>query len=221
MNSQAAWNRNGWIDLFGRHGFRAVALDSRGHGLSEKPKTVDMYASNEMADDVIRLLDHLHVDRVHIIGHSLGARIAFDVARRYRDRINSIVGISIGENLFQQVSAAMLIRAMNGETVPEGVRDVAERILALDNDREALIACLSAPRGVPDREGLAKLSLPVLLVCGDRDVIVGDPTALTAVLPGSQLKIIEGCEHTDVLKSSACQSAVLSFLRRRDATNKC
>ena len=52
--------------------YRVIALDARGHGKSGKPHDAKAYGL-EMGLDVIRLLDHLRVQRAHIIGYSMGA----------------------------------------------------------------------------------------------------------------------------------------------------
>lgn len=54
---------------------RAIAFDLRGHGKSGKPHDPGAYGE-VMAGDVVRLLDHLKINRAHVIGYSLGALIA-------------------------------------------------------------------------------------------------------------------------------------------------
>ena len=54
--------------------YRVIALDSRGHGKSDKPHDPQSYGL-QMGQDVVRLLDHLHIARAHIVGHSMGAGI--------------------------------------------------------------------------------------------------------------------------------------------------
>src|SRR6185436_12050539 len=50
---------------------RAIAMDLRAHGKSGKPHDPNAYG-DELAKDVIRLLDHLKIQRAHIVGYSLG-----------------------------------------------------------------------------------------------------------------------------------------------------
>ena len=54
-------------------GYRVIAMDARGHGQSGKPHDVQSYGV-EMADDVVRLLDHLGIRRAHIVGLVTGIR---------------------------------------------------------------------------------------------------------------------------------------------------
>src|SRR4029453_9374545 len=54
---------------------RVIALDCRGHGKSGKPTDPKAYGA-EMAQDIVRLLDHLKIRRAHVVGFSMGAMIA-------------------------------------------------------------------------------------------------------------------------------------------------
>lgn len=65
-----------------------IAFDVRGFGQSTKFAHPSDFG-RAMADDVIRLLDHLHIRRAHLVGHSMGALIAANVAARYPGRVAS------------------------------------------------------------------------------------------------------------------------------------
>jgi pimeloyl-ACP methyl ester carboxylesterase len=71
-------------------GFRVIAYDARGHGASGKPQTAEQYG-DENVKDAVRLLDHLGIKRVHIVGYSRGASIASRLVAEYPDRVQSIV----------------------------------------------------------------------------------------------------------------------------------
>ncbi len=78
------WGRGEtWIDFISRYSniFRIIAPDQRGHGLSEKPEST--YSVEEMADDMIRLIDHLGIGQTILIGHSMGGHIAGYIAANY------------------------------------------------------------------------------------------------------------------------------------------
>ncbi len=67
---------------------RVVALDVRGFGQSSKFAEPERFGQL-MVDDVVRLMDHLKIARAHLVGHSMGALIAANVARRYPARVSS------------------------------------------------------------------------------------------------------------------------------------
>ena len=65
--------------------FRVIALDLRGHGRSDKPQPLPIDA--EMAQDVVRLMDHLGIPRAHLVGYGLGANIAAKLSTMAPERI--------------------------------------------------------------------------------------------------------------------------------------
>src|SRR4029453_6515858 len=69
------WEAPGVLDALKTAGYRVIAMDCRGHGQSGKPHDASQYGV-EMVHDVVRLLDHLHIDRAHIVGYSMGGAIA-------------------------------------------------------------------------------------------------------------------------------------------------
>jgi len=70
--------------------YRVLALDLRGHGDSEHPESA-AYRVDDYAGDVDAFFDALGVDRIDLIGHSLGGLIATEYAGRAPERINSLV----------------------------------------------------------------------------------------------------------------------------------
>src|SRR5919106_4349900 len=73
-NLERHWMNNGVFAALAKD-YRVIAMDARGHGKSDKPHDVKAYGP-EMAQDIVRLLDHLKIERAHIIGYSMGAIIA-------------------------------------------------------------------------------------------------------------------------------------------------
>ena len=65
--------------------YRVIALDARGHGQSGKPREANAYGS-EMGLDVVRLLDHLGIQRAHIVGYSMGAHITAQLLTTHPER---------------------------------------------------------------------------------------------------------------------------------------
>jgi pimeloyl-ACP methyl ester carboxylesterase len=73
---------------------RVIALDVRGFGESDKPHDPAAYGT-QMGDDVIRLLDHLEIDRAHVMGYSMGAGLTSWLVVNHPDRlISAILGAS-------------------------------------------------------------------------------------------------------------------------------
>lgn len=77
-------------ELVGRH--RVIAVELQGHG-----RTADIDRTSTpaaLAGDVVALLDHLSIDRAHVLGFSLGASVAWELAVSQPDRVRSVVPIS-------------------------------------------------------------------------------------------------------------------------------
>jgi pimeloyl-ACP methyl ester carboxylesterase len=79
------WHLPGTIKLLAEN-YRVIALDARGHGRSGKPKEDDAYGV-AMVEDVIRLMDHLEIEKAHIVGYSMGGMIAMKLITEHPDRV--------------------------------------------------------------------------------------------------------------------------------------
>lgn len=78
-------------------GFRVIAPDLRGYGLTEIPKGgVTAYRMDQLVADVVSLLDVLGVAKVRLVGHDWGAGIGWQAAILHPERIDRYVAISVG-----------------------------------------------------------------------------------------------------------------------------
>jgi pimeloyl-ACP methyl ester carboxylesterase len=77
-------------------GFRTVAPDLRGFGGSDRPDDVAAYGLAHVVGDVIGVLDHLGLERVHVVGHDWGAAVAWALAALVPDRVDHLVTLSVG-----------------------------------------------------------------------------------------------------------------------------
>lgn len=88
--------------------YRCIAFNARGYPPSGVPKDLESYSQDIAGDDVIAVLDHLDVDRAHVVGLSMGAGTALNVAIRYRNRLRSLVLCGCGYGSFPDQRAAWL-----------------------------------------------------------------------------------------------------------------
>ena len=77
-------------------GYRTIAPDLRGFGDSDKPEAVDAYGLLDLAADITGVLDHLAVERAHVIGHDWGAALGWVLAAFAPDRVASLAALSVG-----------------------------------------------------------------------------------------------------------------------------
>lgn len=91
MISGAGANKSAWryqTRVFKKH-YRAITFDHRGVGKSDKP--AGPYNFKTMADDTIGLMDHLNIEKAHVIGMSAGGMIAQELAINHPERVNKLV----------------------------------------------------------------------------------------------------------------------------------
>jgi pimeloyl-ACP methyl ester carboxylesterase len=77
-------------------GFRVIVPDLRGFGGSDKPDDVEAYAIPFLAGDVLGVLDHLGIERAHVVGHDWGAALAWAIAAFAPERVDHLVAMSVG-----------------------------------------------------------------------------------------------------------------------------
>jgi pimeloyl-ACP methyl ester carboxylesterase len=70
--------------------FQVIALDSRGHGQSDKPHDPNSYGMN-LVEDSIRLLDHLKIQKAHVEGYSMGGAIIMAMLAFHPERLRTAV----------------------------------------------------------------------------------------------------------------------------------
>jgi pimeloyl-ACP methyl ester carboxylesterase len=89
----ASWRRQ--ISVLAAAGFRVWVPDQRGYNLSEKPNDISSYSLDQLAADVIGLIDAAGQRRAHLVGHDWGAAVAWWVAAQAPERLERIVVINV------------------------------------------------------------------------------------------------------------------------------
>src|SRR4051812_18465634 len=77
-----------------RAGYRAIAIDLKGHGLSDKPQRKAEYTIDALVDHVEEILDALELPRPVIAGHSLGGSLVYHFAMRHPQRVRALALLS-------------------------------------------------------------------------------------------------------------------------------
>lgn len=216
-NRDEAWKRTGWYAAFERRGQRVVALDLRGHGQSGKPHEAEAYGRASMVGDILRLMDHLDLGRVDLIGYSMGAHLSLALALSDQDRLSNLVLGGVGGRMFQpRETGPLMAEAMRADD-PESITDPMLRSFRhfadeQGEDRLALAACTEAMRAAPDRDDLFTISVPTLVAAGARDELAGDPQELADAIPGAKAITLAGCDHFNAIPHALLKAAVFDFL---------
>jgi len=114
------WGGTGWISALSAK-YRVIALDVRGHGLSDKPHEREAYGYASMGADVTRLMDHLGIARAPLIGYSMGASIAIELMLTRPGRFRAIVlgGIAYDDGLEDQADRDAISEAYRADDIPK------------------------------------------------------------------------------------------------------
>ena len=144
-------------------GYRVVALDQRGHGGSDKPHAAGEYGPH-MVEDVRRLLDHVDAERAHLVGYSMGGRVASGFLVAYPERLLSI---TLGGYGWPWQSPPIPLQAAR--------ESLAADTVLPGNDLDALAAVRAGGSGdvlTPAEQVLRANQVPALAIIGDRDEVV-------------------------------------------------
>ena len=211
------WVGSRWRQTLSDAGFRVIGVDCRGHGHSDKPHDIGVYTRAHLAGDVLRLLDHLGLDRADYLGYSMGGQVGVEVARAHGDRLGRIVLGGVGRSSLRSGpgGAERIARRLRGD---ESVTDPKARmfyefaIARPINDLEALACCILGLTRF-DIEGIDAIASPVLVVTGGADEMAEGVDELVAAIPGARHVGVEGRNHMNVLPARQFKEAALRFLQ--------
>ena len=181
---------------------RVIAVDTRGHGQS--PRGTAPFTLNRFAEDLLAFMDEHHIEKADILGFSDGGNIALIFALQHQERINKL--ILNGANLFPKgVKASVQIPVVIGYHLA--------RLSGSKVKAELLGLMVKEPKIAP--EELRSLTIPTLVIAGDKDMIKTSHTKLIAnSITNSQLNIIDGDHFIANKVPSAFNEAVDNFLDR-------
>lgn len=212
--------------------YRVMAVDLLGHGQSDAPADPERYRIQRGVEDLLRLLDRLGAPTFHLLGYSMGGRMALHVAAARPGRVRSLILESTTAGLEdprereerrrQDEALARFIEEEGMEAfvrrwealplfasqqrMPEAVRAQLRR-QRLDNRPQGLAGSLRGMgTGVmpPLWDRLPQLTMPVLVVAGERDEkYTGIARRLVERLPRAELAIAPGAGHNVHLEAGA------------------
>ncbi len=190
---------------------RAVTYDLPGHGTAAKEELPDSY--DQLADDLVRVLDAHDLGRAHVIGHSFGAQVVANFAVRYPERTSSVAIVCCRLVPYPPFAAAADAIASGGmEAIREAAiqrwftpKEIERESAAVQYARERMEAVrpetlAKAFRLIAAFEGVSALAaagVKTQIVAAERDT-VGEPRGLkaaAAVIPGARFSLVEGVGH--------------------------
>ncbi len=203
---------------------RLVLVDQRAHGESDAPP--GPYRREELAADVIGLLDALEIERAVLVGHSMGGIVAMTTALSAPERVEALALLGTASQCSERVAGWYDEIAQAGET--EGLPGLARKVFGSDSSRQVrgdaagiahLTRTLRSLWDDPLTPKLARIECPVVLVVGEKDPM--GPKAWTLIadaLPDSTLRVLPGVGHWSHVESPDEVVEALGTLTTRMAT---
>jgi pimeloyl-ACP methyl ester carboxylesterase len=225
--SVRAWEHQ--TPAFARAGFRVIAFDRRGWGRTTSDPGA---APGTATDDLIALMDYLHVDRFHLVGTAAGGFATFDTALSFPARLRSIVvANSIGGVQDESfVELGRRLRPPEFTAMPPELREVSPSYRAGNPEgtrRWVELERVSRPAGPAAAAQplknritfgtLEHIALPVLLLTGDADMFAPPPVLkmFEAHIKQAETVVVPEAGHSTYWEQpEAFNRAVLDFIRK-------
>lgn len=194
--------------------YQVIAIDNRGHGKSGKPHDPEQYGL-EMVRDQVRLLDHLGIEKAHIVGYSMGGGIALQTVIEFPERVQTAViggsGWSESTEEERERRQPLIEDLENGR----GFGKLFERLAATDateqerqamrslgalltamNDQQALAAVLKGRwERQPTEDQVRAIQTPMTAIIGENDPIRPAAEKLKELNPETRLIIVPDASH--------------------------
>ncbi|MGH6860817.1 MAG: alpha/beta fold hydrolase [Phyllobacterium sp.] len=229
-NTEEQWIETGVFDKLARH-YKVYALDARGHGKSGKPHDRQSYGP-QMGQDIVRLLDHLKIDKADIIGYSMGAHIVAQLLTTDEDRFKTaVLGGSSGRRdwtaqdqkrvdiesaeMDEGLLKSQIVRLWPKDKAPPTEEEIrlrsAESLKGEDNKALAAVR-RSNPDQVVTAEQMSRIKVPVLGIVGTNDPYLADFEELKKAMPQLELVTVKDASHGTTPGNPRFEQAIESFL---------
>ena len=225
-------NRHNWapqLEAFSKR-WRAAAWDARGYGDSDDYPGALQF--EHFSGDVLRVIEHFGVEKIHLVGLSMGGRIARNVALRFPERLLSLSLVSTmpGFDAMSMDEVRRFVTERQSAPTPENVRRLLgsraepgafealwQSVTSARDEsyRKTLEASVAQDRGAP----IEDIRVPTLVVAGDEDSVYPPALARETArrIPGARLAMVEGAGHLVNLEQPArFNEIVMHFISRQE-----
>jgi pimeloyl-ACP methyl ester carboxylesterase len=205
-------------------GFTVIAPDIPGFGESAPPSTA--WSVYDYANHVIRLLDALHLEKVHLFGHSFGGRLSLILGAQHADRIVSI-SLANSAGVLPRKDLLLAARTTAYKSVRDSLKNIGLNTLS-NNLRDWYVARYASSdyknAGVL-RESFvkivnedllpyaAKIAAPTLLIWGakDEDTPLWQGQMLASTIPNAGIVVYDDAGHYSYLDRLSDVTATLDY----------
>ena len=206
---------------------RVIVLDQRGSGESTKLSDPSRFG-REMADDVVRLLDHLRISQAHLVGHSMGALVAANVAARHPSRVASVALVAgpfyPDSAAFAAFASPWIAGLERGDGIspliawlipgtPDSLAAMASAAVIAENDVASLIAMMKGMAGlVVPAERLDRTRIPALIAVGTEDPLLPRSRELADRWRTARYLQVDGADHGEIITRPETLTAIRALL---------
>jgi pimeloyl-ACP methyl ester carboxylesterase len=201
--------------------FRLVAPDCRGHGRTND--TDEAYSHELHASDMIKLLDHLNIEKAHLVGWSDGSFIALQMALDYQERIKSMVLLGAAYSIDNYSSEGMdAIKNMSASDYYPFLIELYKTLSPTpDKWNEFFEKCRVMWLQQPNHSltALANIHLPTLIIMAGQDEWAGNNEAkqMQSTLVNCQLLNFPDADHSiHMTNPDVINKCIREFLEKED-----
>jgi 3-oxoadipate enol-lactonase len=216
------------VHVFLPRDIKCITIDLPGHGKSYLPH--GMCSMDQMAEDVVRLMDALNIGDATIAGHSMGGYVALAFAQHYPDRLHALGLIttnaspdSLGKRenrlhemeLVQQQGSIVVAESLAPRLSKDEHMVAAMRVMITATHPQGIVSAGLGMADRPDRIGmLQNLHRLVLVVAGSEDMItpLSASEEMAYAAPSGKLLVIPGTGHLPMLETPRQLAEALSDL---------
>lgn len=229
------WKVPGVAELLSRR-YRVIAMDFRGHGRSDKPYDPGMYGIH-LVRDAVGLLDHLGIAKAHVVGYSMGGRVALRMSVDHPERLHSatiggmgVVGdesvlppsqVRLAESLERGEGIKPLLIELSPRNKPAPTPerlDSANQVYMRNQDQKALAAVV---RSVVDlavtKEQLRANPIPALAIIGAEDPFKKKVDLMQAIMSNLRVEVVPG-NHMSAYGQKEFKEKLQAFLAEQQGT---
>ena len=212
--------------------FYVICYDTRGHGASSAPQ--GPYSIEQLGTDVVHLLDHLNIEKASFCGISMGGLTGQWLAIHHPERFNHVIVCNTAAKIGQEQAwndRAQLVREQGLKPIAETaasrwftepfIRSNTAIVESLSNDLgagspEGYASCCEALAKADVREQLKNITVPTLVVAGQKDPVttVADAQYIINNVRSSSLFEINASHISNIEQPKAFNQAVQSFLQQ-------
>lgn len=211
-------NSSGWksqIEFFSRK-HKVVVYDQRGHGESDKPKKD--YSIQTLSNDLFGLVKHLNLEKVTIIGHSMGGMTAQVFALDHPEKVSKLVlvGTTAKMAFSMRLQLWIMMNIFPYESFARGAIDTkyyepSDQVIKEAMDRAlktpkyaAYECCIEFTKNYDIREKVSKIKAPTLIIVGEKDSVtpVEMSQFLNREIKDSKIHIMKNSKHMPMIDNS-------------------